>query len=134
MGSPRRRSVTGEDLPNARIVSNNVFQYLGWDMTPVSAVFSTYLTHHGQFIDHDVIATPLPKDEKGEDILDCCNKTRNYPEHCFNIEISKEDPFYRGKTCMNFVRHFGGPSLNCAAGRNLFIIRKILKKKNKNTS
>lgn len=57
---PRTRSVAlpPQRLPSARTVSNNVFQWSFGGMTPVSASFSTFLTHHGQFIDHDIIATP----------------------------------------------------------------------------
>lgn len=58
IGLPRTRSVDpSQRLPSARVVSNNVF-WRRFGMTPVSAVFSTFLTHHGQFIDHDIIATP----------------------------------------------------------------------------
>ena len=57
--APRTRSVDLiSRLPSARTVSNSVFQWSFGGMTPVSAVFSTFLTHHGQFIDHDIIATP----------------------------------------------------------------------------
>jgi hypothetical protein len=50
--------VNGGFLPSARTVSNNVLQYTSGGMTPVSAVHSMHLTHHGQFIDHDIISTP----------------------------------------------------------------------------
>ncbi|XP_061178167.1 peroxidase-like protein [Saccostrea echinata] len=60
-------------------------------MTPVSAKFSTYLTHHGQ--------------------------KRKYPQFCFNIRIDQPDPFFQpGKTCMHFVRHLGAPPLRCESG------------------
>ncbi|XP_061177755.1 peroxidase-like protein [Saccostrea echinata] len=117
LNTTRNSSVTDGQLPSARTVSNNVFQYCSGGMTPVSARFSTYLTHHGQFIDHDVIATPSEKDKNNKDILDCCTQKRKYPQHCFNIEIDKLDPFFKpNKTCMHFVRHLGAPPLRCESG------------------
>ncbi|XP_062573135.1 peroxidase-like protein [Saccostrea cucullata] len=118
--TPRTRSVTGGILPSARTVSNNVFQYLGGGMTPVSAVFSTYLTHHGQFIDHDVIATPseqLGTPENPRAILDCCFPVNEKPDACFNIFVPQPDPFFPpNRYCMNFVRHAGAPPLRCENG------------------
>ncbi|XP_055999997.1 peroxidase-like protein [Ostrea edulis] len=118
--SPRTRSVTGDMLPSARTVSNNIFQYTSGGMTPVSALYSTYLTHHGQFLDHDLIATPSETfGPNNEGIGDCCFPVGNQmkPEACFNINVPQPDPhFPPGQTCMNFVRHTGAPPLGCQNG------------------
>ncbi|XP_061178613.1 peroxidase-like protein [Saccostrea echinata] len=116
--TPRTRSRVGNmPLPSARTVSNNVFQFIGGDMTPVSAAYSTYLTHHGQFIDHDVISTPSVELQEN----DCCLPVRmqQNPEACFSIEVvqTPPDPFFPpDKTCMNFVRHAGAPTMGCMNG------------------
>ncbi|XP_062573136.1 peroxidase-like protein [Saccostrea cucullata] len=116
INTPRVRSVRpGAFLPSARTVSNNVFQFTFGGMTPVSAAFSTYLTHHGQFIDHDVIATPSEQ----LTVNDCCMPMMNQqnPEACFSIIIQPGDPFFPpDKTCMNVVRHAGSPPIRCENG------------------
>lgn len=48
-------------LPSARVVSNTVLS----GSTPTSATHSTFLTHFGQFIDHDVISTPSMRGNLG---------------------------------------------------------------------
>ena len=55
---PRTLTYDGQwTLPSARVVSNAVFA----GNTPFSSSHSTFLTHFGQFIDHDVISTPSMK-------------------------------------------------------------------------
>lgn len=55
MQTPRIRTSNKQDLlPSARLVSNALFD----GYTPTSAIHTTFLTHFGQFIDHDVISTP----------------------------------------------------------------------------
>lgn len=49
-------------LPSARVVSNAVLS----GSTPTSATHSTFLTHFGQFIDHDVISTPSMRGNFGK--------------------------------------------------------------------
>ncbi|XP_065940288.1 peroxidase-like protein [Magallana gigas] len=119
--APRTRSVDNSPLPSARTVSNRVFQWTFRGMTPVSAKFSTFLTHHGQFIDHDVISTPSETLSTNQAITDCCNQVGGLmkPEACFTIPVNIEeaDPFFPPyQTCMNFVRHTGAPPLGCANG------------------
>lgn len=121
IGLPRTRSVDpSQRLPSARVVSNNVF-WRRFGMTPVSAVFSTFLTHHGQFIDHDIIATPSETVLMNEPILDCCNPIGGAikPDACFIIPIHERgpDPFFpTSQRCMHFVRHTGAPPLGCQNG------------------
>lgn len=119
--SPRTRSVDNFPLPSARTVSNRVFQWTFGGMTPVSARFSTFLTHHGQFIDHDVIATPSETLPTNKPILDCCDPIGGSmkPEACFIIPVNIEerDPHFPPyQTCMHFVRHTGAPPLRCENG------------------
>lgn len=120
---PRTRSVSPppQRLPSARTVSNNVFQWSFGGMTPVSASFSTFLTHHGQFIDHDIIATPSETLPMNVPILDCCNPVGGIvkPDACFIIPVNDGplDPFFPPHiNCMNFVRHTGAPPLRCENG------------------
>lgn len=51
---PRTKDSNGDPLPSARMVSNLILS----GSNPVSSTFTTFLTHFGQFIDHDVISTP----------------------------------------------------------------------------
>jgi hypothetical protein len=54
---PRIHSVSGAPLPSPRIISNNVHDE-GMNHLR-SKLFTVALTHFGQFIDHDVISTPI---------------------------------------------------------------------------
>nr|XP_034316533.1 peroxidase-like protein isoform X2 [Crassostrea gigas] len=96
-------------LPSARVVSNAVLS----GPTPNSVRHSTFLTHFGQFIDHDIISTPSMK-ENGDDINDCCTKVPKFA--CFTIDVPFYDPHFQGLTCMNMVRHFGALPLDCKSG------------------
>ncbi|XP_055996607.1 peroxidase-like protein [Ostrea edulis] len=119
---PRVRSVVPfRRLPSARTVSNNILQYTMGGMTPVSSTHSMYLTHHGQFIDHDVIATPSEMAgtmQNPQSIGDCCFPNDQIkPDACFNIYVVQPDPFFPpNQYCMNFVRHAGAPPLRCENG------------------
>lgn len=95
---PRTRGKDGSLLPNPRRISNAVFRSLS---SPKSNKFNVAMTHFGQFVDHDVIATPIEIDTDGTDI-ECCNG--NFPiirPECFPFSTPPGDFLY---TCMNFVR------------------------------
>ncbi|XP_063399289.1 peroxidase-like protein isoform X2 [Mytilus trossulus] len=108
---PRILSVTGDPLPSPRLISNNVH---GSGVNhPRSQKYTVALTHFGQFIDHDVISTPILIDE-GLDQMVCCNGDQpvNRPE-CF--------PFFTPPgefkhTCMEFVRSEAAPTTGCGPG------------------
>ncbi|XP_022289630.2 peroxidase-like protein [Crassostrea virginica] len=109
---PRTLTYDGQGtLPSARVVSNAVFA----GTTPTSATHSTFLTHFGQFIDHDVISTPSMKDINGNDVVDCCHPGVLRYE-CFPIRVPLTDPVFLGRTCMNMVRHAAAIPLQCTNG------------------
>ncbi|XP_065941389.1 peroxidase-like protein [Magallana gigas] len=119
--APRTRSVDNSPLPSARTVSNRVFQWTFRGMTPVSAKYSTFLTNHGQFINHDVISTPTETLPTNNPILDCCDPIGGSikPEACFIIPVNTEerDPWFPPyQKCMHFVRQAGAPPLGCQTG------------------
>ncbi|KAJ8304775.1 hypothetical protein KUTeg_018358 [Tegillarca granosa] len=55
----------------------------------------------GQFLDHDLVATPVSKGKNGASIK-CCGIEEIRPE-CFPIQIPKDDPYFQ-TDCLNFVR------------------------------
>nr|XP_022293504.1 peroxidase-like protein [Crassostrea virginica] len=110
---PRTLSSNNRDpLPSARVVSNAVFA----GATPTSPIHSIFLTHFGQFIDHDVISTPsMTEGNPPASITDCCAPNVN-KYACFPIRIPSSDPEFRGKSCMNMVRHAASVPLDCGNG------------------
>ncbi|XP_052064578.1 peroxidase-like protein [Mytilus californianus] len=95
---PRTRGKDGTPLPGPREISNAVFRS---PSSPRSNKFNVAMTHFGQFIDHDVVATPIEIDTDGTDI-ECCNG--NFPvirSECFPFSTPPGEFLY---TCMNFVR------------------------------
>ncbi|XP_062612030.1 peroxidase-like protein [Saccostrea cucullata] len=100
-------------LPGAREVSNAVLS----GSTPTSSIYSTFLTHFGQFIDHDIIATPsMTEGNPPRTITDCCNPLVN-KFACFTIPVPRGDPhFPPTQTCMNMVRHSAALPLGCTNG------------------
>ncbi|XP_052064592.1 peroxidase-like protein [Mytilus californianus] len=96
---PRTLGKDGNPLPGPREISNKIFRSL--PSSPKSRKFNVALTHFGQFIDHDVVATPIEIDTDGTDI-ECCNG--NIPvirSECFPFSTPPGEFLY---TCMNFVR------------------------------
>ncbi|XP_076095786.1 peroxidase-like protein [Mytilus galloprovincialis] len=104
---PRIRSVIGSLLPSPRDISNAVLN--GGESPPRSRILSVSLTHFGQFIDHDVISTPILKD--GDQDIFCCNGDVPVvrPE-CFPFRTPPGD---FQTTCMHFVRSDFGVSPGC---------------------
>ncbi|WAR26525.1 PXDN-like protein [Mya arenaria] len=95
-GTPRKTSLAGRSLPTARDVSLAVHTNIGasttWSDTLTMAVMQM-----GQFVDHDLIATPV---ETGSGHINCHCVNGSYIEteeiesrFCFNINITeKTDP------------------------------------------
>lgn len=54
---PRTLGKNGNQLPNPRDISNKIFKSI--PSSPKSGKFNVALTHFGQFVDHDVVATPI---------------------------------------------------------------------------
>ena len=99
-------------MPSPRLVSTLT---TGSFSSP-SGRFSMLLMVFGQFVDHDMAHTPT-------EALQCCDVNGNLPftnpvrnTRCLPIKIPNNDPFFRTKDCMNFVRSDGTPRLDCAPG------------------
>ena len=100
LSNPRQKSVFGSDLPNPRLVSNVVHA------APVGPeIRSSYITLHtfqmGQFLDHDLIATPAQSVVK-----DCCtsDEARTDTGNCYPIVCEGSDERFEQGYCMNFRR------------------------------
>ena len=105
-----RRSVDGQPLPSARLVSQRLVSTVD---AMVSGHHSTHLMQWGQFLTHDIVASPeIVKGFK----INCCEEP-HASNHtlCAGIQIPKDDPLYgpHGKTCMNFVRSKTMVTSNC---------------------
>lgn len=109
--SPRSRAEDGSPLPNPRDISNSLHQSTG-NQTYESKLTVMLMTW-GQFINHDIIGTPLMKDDSGNS-LDCCGADRKNPA-CLPIDIPADDPHF-SSSCMNFVRAAPGAGPECSIG------------------
>lgn len=58
LNSPRSMGVDGNELPSAREISNRLFRAPG-DATEADQTQSLMVMAWGQFIDHDLAATPV---------------------------------------------------------------------------
>ncbi|XP_052095046.1 peroxidasin homolog pxn-1-like isoform X4 [Mytilus californianus] len=85
------------DMPSARLVSNKLFD--AKNTTIFSTIHTVQLMAYGQFLAHDMAATP----GEGAD-LDCCNHTNALKKDCYAIPVPHDDPFFKNITCLNFVR------------------------------
>jgi len=67
-----------------------------------------YLMNWGQFIDHDMLFTPLRTTPEG-DFLDCCDPANEADDDCCSITVPKGDFFYEEEAkertkCLPFIR------------------------------
>ncbi|XP_052234492.1 myeloperoxidase-like isoform X1 [Dreissena polymorpha] len=98
---PRSRGIDGKPLPFARTVSNAVHR---GPQQLKSPKLTLQAFQFGQFLDHDIILTPLSKA-----VDDCCAENDDQ-DNCFNINFAEDDPFVpRFKTgyCMEVPRSAG---------------------------
>ncbi|XP_045134465.1 peroxidase-like [Portunus trituberculatus] len=109
-----RRSVTGDALPSARLVSTSVSP----DADRPNNDLTLYVMLWGQFIDHDLTHVPIFRFDNTSGIECCTNNRRDFLDanlihpSCFPIEIPADDPFHSrtsGRRCMNFVRSMISP-------------------------
>ncbi|XP_071041833.1 salivary peroxidase/catechol oxidase [Parasteatoda tepidariorum] len=100
-----RKSVSGEDLPNARNISINL-ENTDAPSNQVSAFFSYY----GQILVHDI--TLGPGISRNGTIIPCC--VENPDPNCIDIEVSPDDPFYNqfNLSCIPFARTAPYPQCN----------------------
>ena len=85
-----------DTLPSARTISHHFHTDFNVPSTDVTHM----VTQWGQFLDHDVTATP-----ELEETEHCCD--HKDAEDCLVIDIRKDDSFYSNfsKTCMSFHRY-----------------------------
>ncbi|KAL3886199.1 hypothetical protein ACJMK2_026208 [Sinanodonta woodiana] len=114
---PRQTSVKGLPLPLARTISTrfhlpSVPANLMRDRSHMTMAF-------GQFLSYDIQRNALATGYDGANI-DCCTDNVERRRHnCFPIEIPTDDTYYSpfNRTCMNFVRAFPTPNLDCYLGQ-----------------
>ncbi|XP_060069525.1 chorion peroxidase-like [Ylistrum balloti] len=109
--SPRSKAEDGTPLPSPRNISNILHKSTG-NQTYESRLTVMLMTW-GQFINHDIIGTPLIKDENGNS-LDCCGIDRTNPA-CLPLEVPTDDSYFQS-SCMNFVRTAPGAGPECSIG------------------
>ncbi|XP_069178968.1 chorion peroxidase [Procambarus clarkii] len=116
-----RRSVTGGELPSARLVSTSIVG----DQDRPSPDLTLSVMQWGQFIDHDLTHTPISRLGNMSGVECCSNQGRSFVEptllhpSCLPIDIPANDPFFgaSGRRCMNFVRSVLAPRANpCTLG------------------
>lgn len=112
IASPRR-SVTGRELPSARLVSAHLHRDEGFHDHAITIMLVAW----GQFTDHDITLT-AEIDEVEEEDFNCCRGPNVTHPMCFPIEIPANDHFYNqhDRTCMHFVRSNAGLRPNCRLG------------------
>lgn len=113
-----RVSVTGGELPSARLVS----QQLTINREEDYRSFTLMVMQWGQFLDHDITHTPLSKGSQ-QNPISCCVNGQLRPQHerhpeCFPIEIPENDSFFSnfGRRCMDFVRSLPAIRKACKFG------------------
>ena len=106
-------------------MSQTVFEVAHHSQQDISTLFMQY----GQFIDHDITASPNGDVEQEPE---CClpdpnNENRkwifpkdeinNKPDDCFPIPIPANDAFWgnKGRRCMQFARTKPSPPVGCKA-------------------
>ena len=87
----RFRSVTGQPLPSARLVSIMLHQ----DVSNLHRRYTTLITAYSQFLDHDISLTPNARGANNAvlNCRDCDSSTSVHPE-CLPIPIPSNDPFF----------------------------------------
>ncbi|XP_052812395.1 uncharacterized protein LOC128239967 isoform X2 [Mya arenaria] len=131
--TPRKTSLTGRPLPTARDVSLAVHTNIGASTT-WSKKLTMAVMQMGQFVDHDLIATPGETGESGHINCHCVNGSYIDTEEtesrfCFNIDITdKTDPsggqgaFPSNEfDCFPFIR--SSAALECNADNKLRDLR-----------
>lgn len=101
-----RISITGDELPSARFLSNELYTH----HTRPRCNCTVLTLYFGLFMDHDVIRIGSKTGHKGASISCCDPRVLNdsalsHPE-CMPIRVPENDPFYGqyGVKCLDFVR------------------------------
>ncbi|KAL3854992.1 hypothetical protein ACJMK2_014224 [Sinanodonta woodiana] len=105
VSSPRTRTTSGTGtLPNPRTISNVIHANKGTSTTLDNKI-SLHVFQWGQFLDHDIISTPVFTGNNG-DALSCCatNPLNVNSDVCVPIYVPNGDGFFPNGTCMNVPR------------------------------
>lgn len=113
---PRTKSVTGAQLPSARVVS--------FTLTRTSSVpdpkHTLMVMQWGQFLDHDLTLTASTRAATGQGLACCDDRTQQPVSHhaCFPVIMPDDDPFYSrfNQRCMHFVRSAPVATNGCSLG------------------
>ncbi|KAG8228883.1 hypothetical protein J437_LFUL007620 [Ladona fulva] len=91
LSTPRALSVTGKQLPSARLISVGVHA----DVSHPHVRYSLMFMQFGQLLDHDLTHTPVHKGF-GDTILDCkaCDSAATVHPECFPIPVPDSDPYF----------------------------------------
>ncbi|XP_033741727.1 chorion peroxidase-like [Pecten maximus] len=108
VNSPRTKGLFRLPLPSARNVSLEVHT----DLDVKSRKLSHLAMEFGQFVSHDIVRNAIAKGHDGRN-LNCCRF--KWRRNCFPIPIADNDEFF-DRSCMNFVRSFPTPPLDCRLG------------------
>ncbi|XP_046386027.1 uncharacterized protein LOC124155895 isoform X2 [Ischnura elegans] len=112
LSTPRALSVTGRQLPSARLVSVGIHA----DVSQPHVRYSLMFMQFGQLLDHDLTHTPVHKGF-GDTILDCkaCDSVATVHPECFPIPVPDGDPYFprvnltNGQpTCIPVIRSLPG--------------------------
>ncbi|XP_048249474.1 peroxidase mlt-7-like isoform X1 [Haliotis rufescens] len=122
VSSPRQTAESGNPLASAREVSFTVHE--SDEKIGVQNAASHLLMQWGQFLDHDITSTPIQSGVDGSHVR-CCTedlseesraKINMNPEDrdiCFPITIPENDPMFKARTCMSFVRSIQVSNTEC---------------------
>ncbi|KAF2353409.1 hypothetical protein FHG87_015836, partial [Trinorchestia longiramus] len=107
----RRLSVTGRLLPNPRVVSETTRAVRP---KPRRSNINLFFVFLGQFIDHDMVFTPVAKDPENENKVLSCKNCSSWLQHpaCAPINVPPYDSFFskvHGRACLPFTRSVGLP-------------------------
>ncbi|XP_013775632.1 peroxidase-like [Limulus polyphemus] len=108
----------GGPLPSARDISVQATP----DANVPHEAYTLLVMQFAQFLDHDLSLVGLTRGNNGSGIVCCTENVLRNPRlrhpACFEIAISKNDPFYSwfGETCMEFVRSLPAPRPGCSFG------------------
>ncbi|KAK3611207.1 hypothetical protein CHS0354_009464 [Potamilus streckersoni] len=114
VSKPRVRTASGTgNLPNPRTISNVIHSSKGVP-TILDHKISLHVFQWGQFLDHDIISTPVSTGVNGEE-LSCCetNPVNVNTDMCTPIYVPNGDGFFADGTCMNVPRSAPALDVNC---------------------
>ncbi|XP_040360169.1 chorion peroxidase-like [Ixodes scapularis] len=106
VASPRTKGKSGQELPNARLVSNAIRGAPPDPLRRRPGRHTNLFMAFGQLVDHDIALTP---DVRGPNnsLLQCCGD--QVSPDCFPVRVSDDDPFFGplNVKCLNVVRSSG---------------------------